>query len=98
MTEYVSNWERSNQKVLCSLANLLTRIIKVVKSSANQVALIRYEGGIKLEVIAGEQKKIPSEGVDPNCQGRKQGIKDNYLMAKTGDEYKVSKHLESENI
>ena len=98
MSEYVRNWERSNQMVLCSLANLLKRIIEVAKGCASQTTLVRYEGGMKLEVIAGEQKKATSGGVDPNCQGGKQGTEDNNPMAKMGDEYKVSKHHESEHI
>tara|TARA_R110002003_G_scaffold2519_1_gene24402 strand:+ start:48 stop:443 length:396 start_codon:yes stop_codon:yes gene_type:complete len=98
MTEYVRNWERNNPNVLRSLANLLDRIVESVKGSPNQIALVRYEGGMNLEVTAGEQRKVTSEGVDPNCQGEKHGIEDENPMAKTADECKVSKHLESEHI
>jgi hypothetical protein len=98
MTQNVRDWERSNQKVLCSLGYLLNRIIEVVKVSANQVAVVRYDGGMKLEVIAGEKKKAPSEGVDAKWQGGKQGTEDNNLMAKKGDQYKVSKHIGNKHI
>ncbi|KAI0615851.1 hypothetical protein TUN199_12202 [Pyrenophora tritici-repentis] len=44
---------------------------------------------MKLEVISGEQKKAPSEGVDAKWQGGKQGTEDNKLMTKKGDQYKT---------
>ena len=44
-----------------------------MKDSANQVAVVRYDGGMKLEVIAGEQEKASSEDVDSKWQGGKQG-------------------------
>ncbi|CAG5187432.1 uncharacterized protein ALTATR162_LOCUS11717 [Alternaria atra] len=89
MTQNVRDWEKSNKKVLCSLGYLLNEIIEVVKNSASQVAVVRYDGGMKLEVIAGEQEKAPSEGVDANWQGEKQGIEDRTLMAEKGDQYKT---------
>lgn len=98
MTHNVRDWERSNQKVLCSLGYLLNQIIEAVKGSASQVAVVRYDGGMKLEVIAGEQKKASSESVDAKWQDGKQGIEDNNLMAKKGDQYKVSKHIGNEHI
>ncbi|ORY10797.1 hypothetical protein BCR34DRAFT_485103 [Clohesyomyces aquaticus] len=87
MTQNVRDWEMSNRKVLCSLGCLLNQIIEVVKGSASKVAVVRYNGGMKLEVIAAEQKKALSEGVDAKWQGGKQGAQDNNLMAK-GDQHK----------
>lgn len=98
MTQNVRDWERSNHKVLCSLGYLLKHIIEVVKGSASQVAVVKYDGGMKLEVIAGEQKKAPSEGVDAKWQGGKQGTEDNKLMVKKEDQLKVSKHIGNEHI
>ncbi|KAH7092357.1 hypothetical protein FB567DRAFT_625376 [Paraphoma chrysanthemicola] len=83
MTEHVRTWEKSNQKVLGGLANLLNRIVEAVKDSANQSALIRYEGGMKLEVIPGEQKNTSSDGTDPFARVGKQNIEDNNQIAKT---------------
>ena len=85
MTQNVQDWERSNQKILCSLGYLLNRIIEVVKGSTSQVAVVRYDGGMKLEVIASEQNKAPSEGINAKRQGGKQGTEDNNLMTKKGD-------------
>jgi hypothetical protein len=98
MAQNVRDWERSNQKVLCSLGYLLNQIIEVVKGSASQVAVVKYDGGMKLEVIAGEQKKAPLEGVHAKWQGGKQGTEDNKLMTEKGDQYKVSKHIDNEHI
>ncbi|KAI0569391.1 hypothetical protein PtrSN002B_011785 [Pyrenophora tritici-repentis] len=89
MTQNVRDWERSNQKILCSLGYLLNQIIELVKGSASQVVFVKYNGGMKLEVISGEQKKAPSEGVDAKWQGGKQGTEDNKLMTKKGDQYKT---------
>ncbi|KAF2790757.1 hypothetical protein K505DRAFT_351745 [Melanomma pulvis-pyrius CBS 109.77] len=77
------------QNVLCSLGYLLNQIIEVVKGSASKVSVIRYDGGNKLEVIAAEQKKAPSEGVGAKWQGGQHGAEDNNLMAKKGDQCKV---------
>lgn len=98
MAQYVRDWERNNQKLLCSLGYLLNRIIEVVKGSASQVAVVKYDGGMKLEVIAGERKKAPSEGVDAKWQGGKQGTEDNKLITEKGEHYKVSKHIVNECI
>ncbi|KAK7177896.1 hypothetical protein PSPO01_16058 [Paraphaeosphaeria sporulosa] len=85
----VRDWERSNYKVLCSLGYLLNQVIEVVKGSASQVAVLKYDDGMKLEVIAGEQKKAPPEGVDARWQGGKQGSEDDNVVTKRGDQYKI---------
>ncbi|KAK7178333.1 hypothetical protein PSPO01_15621 [Paraphaeosphaeria sporulosa] len=89
MTQNVRDWERSNQKVLCGLGYLLNQIIEVVKGSASHVVFLKYDGGMKLEVIAGEQKKAPPEGVDARWQSGKQGSEDDNVVAKRGDQYKT---------
>lgn len=93
MTENILNWERSNQKILSSLGCLLNQIIEAAKCSASQVAVVRYDGGMKLEVIACEQKKAPSEGVDAKWQSGEQSTENSGLTATKGDHFKVSKHV-----
>lgn len=98
MTQDIRDWEKSNQSILCSLGYLLRQIIEVVKASAGQIAIVRYDGGMKLEVIDSEKRMAPSEGVDAEVQGGKQGTEDDKLMAKKGDQYKVSNHIGNEHI
>ena len=82
MTHKVRDWERSNQKVLSGLGYLLNQIIEAVKGSASQIAIVSYDGGMKLEVIASEQKAAPSEALDAEWPGGKQGTEGNKLMVK----------------
>ncbi|KAF2464207.1 uncharacterized protein BDR25DRAFT_381289 [Lindgomyces ingoldianus] len=97
MAQNVRDWEKSNQKALCSLGYLLNQIIEVVKGSSSKVAVVRYDGGMKLEVIASEQKMAPSEGVDVKWQDGKQETRDNNLMAK-GDQQNESTEIIHEDI
>lgn len=98
MTQNVRDWERSNQKVLCSLDYLLNRIIEIVKGNDSRAAVVKYDGGMKLEIIAVEEQKAPPEGVDAKWQSGKQGTEDNKLMANKGDQYKASKRFGNEHI
>ncbi|XP_014550689.1 hypothetical protein COCVIDRAFT_114847 [Bipolaris victoriae FI3] len=88
MAQNVRDWERSNQNVLCSLGYLFNQTIEMVKVSASQAAVVRCDGGMKLEIVIIEQKKAPSEGVGVKRQGEKQGTDDNKLTTEKGDQYK----------
>lgn len=57
MTKELRRWEITNQRDLCRLAGLLTKIIEVIKRSGTRSALVRYDGHSKLRVFATSEGK-----------------------------------------
>lgn len=95
MTQNIRDWEKSNQKLLCSLGHLLNQILQSVKGSESQVAVVRYEGGMKLDIIASEHSKAPLRSKDAELQDGNQVTEDNM---KKKDQYKVSKNNGNEQV
>ena len=74
MTEAINNWEKRNRQTLRRLGGLLKRIIAVVKESAGNVAVVRYDGGPQLRIITCKQKIALPEALYAKLEGKEQDI------------------------
>lgn len=65
MTVEIADWERANKGDLCQLAWVMRRIVDVVKGigSCNQRAVVEYDGGMTLKVVAGDGKPALPDGL-----------------------------------
>ncbi|EOO01310.1 putative geranylgeranyl pyrophosphate synthetase protein [Phaeoacremonium minimum UCRPA7] len=57
MKQEIRTWEATNQTSLVKLAFLIKRIISVVEGCGNRNAIVTYDGGTKLRIVRGEQKR-----------------------------------------
>jgi len=57
MTDELGRWESINQRDLCKLAALLTKIIEVAKLSSDRTALVEYGCLSNLRIFAGKGKR-----------------------------------------
>lgn len=61
MAGMIYQWEMASQTVLGRLASLLKKIIGVAKRSGDRGALVDYDGGARLRIVAGDGKRALPE-------------------------------------
>lgn len=61
----IRDWEAANQTSLRKLAFLIKKITAVVERSSSRNADVKYDGGTKLRITAGEQKRALPDDLYP---------------------------------
>lgn len=72
MKQDICNWEVTNQNALRNLACLMKKIITVVKRSGGRNAVVKYDGGTKLRIVPGEQKRALPDDLYSKWEVKKQ--------------------------
>jgi hypothetical protein len=72
MKQDIRDWELANQRALCNLASLMKKITTVVKQSGSSNAVVKYDGGTKIRIISGEQKRALPDDLYLKWEGKGQ--------------------------
>ncbi|KAB5526488.1 hypothetical protein GE09DRAFT_1178184 [Coniochaeta sp. 2T2.1] len=69
MTNEIRQWETTNQRDLSKLACLPVKIIGVVKHRGDRRAVVRYDGGTRLRIVASERKRALPDDLYAKWEG-----------------------------